>query len=251
MGYVSCAVYCTRGVATLRTARPRGMEFDDLLDDAALVAAMDEVCPPPPLPPQPRPPDLTHRHHPPAWPPPPPPAAPCSVPLQPLQPQEEPRDPGAAQDQPPSMSSGPLAGVAVAPTQAFAQQPPTLPCPVPVSRLPRLWASRADGAAARPAPPSGARQASPSVSPRGLCRPVPATPPKRPPARPPRPVSAKERASASDAGGGAAPAAPPSPPRDRAPAPRETVLKVLHLFSGPANKKEGLKATIMDIWPYP
>ena len=219
------------------------MEFDDLLSDAALVAAMDEFeGPPPPPPPQPWPPDMTHRHQPPAWPPPPPPAALCSVPLQP---QEEPR-PGAAQDLPPSMPSGTLTGVAVAPTQAFTQQPPTLPPPVPVSQAPRLSASRADGAATRRAPPSGARQASPSVSPRDPCRPVPATPPKRPPAPPPKPVSAKARATASHAGGGAAPPAPPSPPRDGAPAPLETVRKVLHLFSGPANKKEGLKATILD-----
>lgn len=211
---------------------------------------MEEVLyRPPPLPPQPRPPDLAHRHHPPPWPPPPPPppAAPCSVPLQqlqPLQPQQEPR-PGAAQDQPPSMFSGPLTRVAVAPTQAFTQQPPTLP---PVSAVPPAWlsATGADGAATRPAPLSGARQASPSVSPRGPCRPVPATPPKRPPAPPPRPVSAAARREASHAGGGAAPAAPPSPPRDGAPAPRERVRKVLHLFSGPANKKEGLKATIFD-----
>ena len=54
------------------------------------------------------------------------------------------------------------------------------------------------------------------------------------------------RATASHAGGGAAPAAPPSPPRDGAPAPRETVRKVLHLFSGPANKKEGLKAMVVE-----
>ena len=231
--------------------------FDEELSDEALLAALDEVCPPPPPPPlqPPLPPPHPTAPCPPARPPPPPAA--CSVHSAPLQRREEPQ-PGAAQDQPLPLSSFPRRESCrpVAATQAPIQQPPTLP-PRPVSAKERHAASRAGGAATLPAPPSsGARQASPSVPSRGPCRPVTATPPKpqQPPTLPPRPVSAATPAqqSGSRAGGSAATLpAPPSAPRSRVAPPSVTVLTVLHLFSGPANKKEGLKATIVDPNPNP
>ena len=221
------------------------MEFEDISDEALLAAmdAMEEkMCPPrPTLPPQP-PLPLSHLTHQPAARPLPPPAA-CSVRPAPLQPREEPQ-PEAAQDQPPPMSSTPCRSMSAA-TQAPKRQPPTLP-PGPVSAKERHSGSRAGCGAKPPAPqPSGARQASPSVPPRHSHRPVTGTPPKQqPPTLPPGPVSAKERHSGSRAGGAAAPPAPPSAPRSGAPPSGRKVLTVLHLFSGPANKKEGLKATI-------